>query len=262
MNLSVEAYKKNVLEEIILSIKNHSEVLGAWEGGSVANGTVDQYSDIDLCILARAPIQRIIEVVQKSLEKFQIIHTWQPSKSFWGEGMVQRVLVLNDSPKYFSVDVAVFDEADPKLLKDFLEVERHGNPKIIFDKSGLIKSGHTDVSELFERQKTRADELSQGFPIFKTLVLKEVERGNAIDAFGFYQNGLVRPFIEVLGMLRRPFRYDFGMRYIHKTFPSNEQKLIEELNYVSDFKDLPSRVERVERAFKDAVDQVKSRVKI
>lgn len=259
MVLDVEEYRKKILNCILNEIKERPEVLAAWEGGSTANGTKDQFSDIDLCILAKAPIQLIIETVENSLQKFQVSHTWQTSKSFWGEGIVQRVIVLKDSPKFFSVDVAVFDQAYPQLLKDFLEVERHGSANILLDKFDMIKVGHTDASALFERQKIRVSELSQGFPIFKNLVLKEIERGNAIDALGFYQNGLVRPLIEVLGMIHRPFQYDFGMRYIRRSFPVEDQMLIEDLNYVSDFKELPLRINKTERAFMKAVERVKNK---
>lgn len=189
----------------------------------------------------------------------KVSHTWQPNKSFWGEGMLQRVVVLKDSPKYFSVDIAVFDHAHTQLLQDFLEVERHGQPVIFFDKLNLIKTGHTDAAELFKRQQLRVSELSDGFPIFKSLALKEIERGHSIDAISFYQTGLVKPFVEVLGMIHRPFKFDFGMRYIHKSFSKEDQALIEDLSYVSSFKDLPDKILKVEMAFEAAINQVRNR---
>lgn len=258
----VEEYRKQVLKVILDEIAKLSEVLAAWEGGSAANGTIDKYSDIDLCLLSKAPPNSILDKVEAVLQKFQVTHTWQPAKSFWGQGLMQRVIVLKDSPKHFSVDVGVFDQAYPQLLKDFLEVERHGHPLIYFDKLDLVKPGHTDSVALFDRQQVRADELNRGFPIFKTLALKEIDRGQAIDAIGFYQNGLVRPFIEVLGMIYRPFTSDFGMRYVHKSFPIDKQNLIEDLNYVSSIHDLPKKIAKVEKEFIEAVRQLKDRTKL
>lgn len=254
-----EVYRKHVLKIILDEIEPSPEILAAWEGGSAATGTRDEYSDIDLSVLAVSPIRAVLDQIESALKRLQVIHTWQPIKSFWGEGMLQRVIVLKDSPKHFSVDVAVFDLAYPQLLKDFLEVERHGSPHIYFDKRNLIKSGHTDQQALFMRQQARAAELNQGFPIFKTLALKEIVRGQAIDAISFYQIGLVRPFVEVLGMIHRPFKYDFGMRYVHKTFPKEAQALIEELSYVARFEDLPEKISKVEKAFREAIEEVKSR---
>jgi hypothetical protein len=141
---NINDYRKTVLKIIFDEIEPLPDILAAWEGGSTANGTGDQYSDIDLSLLVTSPLRPILDRIESALEKLQVSHTWQPIKSFWGEGMMQRVIVLKDSPKHFSVDVAVFDFAHPQLLKDFLEVERHGQPHVYFDKPNLIKPGHTD----------------------------------------------------------------------------------------------------------------------
>ncbi len=257
--IDISEFRKTVLRVIFDEIEPLPAILAAWEGGSAANGTGDQYSDIDLCLLVTSPLRPVLDRIETALEKLRVSHTWQPIKSFWGEGMMQRVIVLKDSPKHFSVDVTLFDFAHPQLLKDFLEVERHGQPHIYFDKTNLIKPGHTDSLALFKRQQARAEELNQGFPIFKTLALKEIDRGQAIDAISFYQSGLLRPFVEVLGMVHRPFKFDFGMRYIHKSFPKEAQELIEDLSYVSSFDDLPDKISKVEKAFKKAIEQVKNR---
>lgn len=257
--IDIDNYRRTVLKMILGEIEPLPDILAAWEGGSEATGSRDQYSDIDLCVLASSPLRPVLDRIESALEKLQVSHTWQPIKCFWGEGMMQRVIVLKDSPKHFSVDVAVFDSTHPQLLKDFLEVERHGHPQIYFDKLNLIKPEHTDSLALFKRQQTRAEELNQGFPIFRTLALKEIDRGHPIDAISFYQTGLVRPFIEVLGMIHRPFKFDFGMRYVHKSFPKDAQELIEDLNYVSSFGDLPDKISKVEKAFCKAMEQVKNR---
>jgi hypothetical protein len=155
--------------------------------------------------------------------------------------------------------VGVFDLGYPQLLKDFLEIERHGQPSIYFDKQNLIKTGHTDHEALFKKQQARAEELNQGFPIFKTLVLKEFDRGQPIDAISFYQTGLVRPLIEVLGMIHRPFKSDFGMRYVHKSFPKETQLLIEDLSYVGNVQELPGKVSKAEKAFNEAISRVRNK---
>ncbi len=252
-------YRNQVLRISLDELKPSSDILAVWEGGSAATGTKDQFSDIDLCILASSPPKTILDRVEKSLGTLGVSYTWQPMKSPWGEGLMQRVIVLKDSPKYFFVDVGVFDQAYPQLLQDFLEIERHGQPVIHFDKAQYIKPGHTDAAAMFKRQQLRAQELKQGFLIYKSLVLKEIERQHPIDAIAFYQNGLVKPLIELLGMIYRPYKFDFGMRYIHRSFPQETQKLIEELNYIANFKDLPERVLKVETAFNEAIQKVSSR---
>lgn len=261
-SIDTENYRKKVLKVILDEVQPASDILAAWEGGSSATGTKDQFSDIDLCLLTDASQKSVLDRVEKSLQLLQISHTWQPAKSFWGEGLMQRVVVLKDSPKYFSVDIGVFSVAHPQLLKDFLEIERHGHPIVYFDKVGAIVPTHTDTNELFRRQQARAEELNQGFPIFKSLVLKEIERGKAIDAISFYQNGLVRPLVEVLGMIYRPYKFDFGMRYIHSSFPDEDRQLIEKLCYVASLAELSDNVVKVEQAFDRALQLVRERKSI
>lgn len=254
-----EEYRKQVLKVIFDDIQNSPDILAAWEGGSAATGTQDKFSDIDLCILTTSGLMQVLDRVEASLVKLGITHRWQTLKCFWGEGMMQRVLFLKDSPKHFLVDIAVFDQSNPQLLKDFLEIERHGQPIIHFDKGSYIKLGHTDADALHKRQQVRAEELRQGFLVFKTLVLKECERKQPIDAISFYQNGIVRPLIEVLGMIHRPFKFDFGMRYLHKHFPLELQDLIKNLSYVASADELPSKVVLAEKAFYEAVEKVKTK---
>lgn len=262
MTDTITNYKQAVLDTVLKDLSVDPNVLACWEGGSAATGFVDQYSDIDLCFVAHNPIQETILNVQKSLSAFQVIHTWQMSKSSWGEGIAQRVFVLKDSPKYFFADVGVFDVAYKGLIDSFLEIERHGNAKILFDKLGLLNPKNTDPVRLFEKQKIRAQELTDGFVIFKTLVEKELSRANFIDAMNFYQTGVLRPLIELMGMIYRPFQYDFGMRYVHRTFPIEKQKLIQDLFYVKDSEDLSAKLMMANSEFAEFSKNVLSRTSL
>ena len=254
-----EQYKQDVLKTILSNLEPMADVLAAWEGGSAATKTKDQYSDIDLCLLSTAPLQDVLDRVEKSLSPFHVTDVWKQTKSGWGEGMLQRFLKLKDAPKHFFVDVAVFDLSATKLMNDFLEVERHGDVIVHFDKNHLIKPGHADADALFKRQQARLSDISQSFPFFKTLVLKEIDRGQAIDAMSFYQNGMLRPLVEVLGMIYRPYKFDFGLRYLHKHFPADVQKTVQDLTYVSDLADLLKKVIKLEEFFTEALKKAQAK---
>lgn len=245
-------YRHDVLQTLISILEPMPDVLAAWEGGSIANGTADQYSDIDLSVYTTSPMQEVLERVEAALAKFQVVHAWRETKSAWGPGMLQRMLILKDAPQFFYVDVAAFDGSNQKLLADFFEIERHGQPVVHFDKQNIVKLTHTDQEALFKRQQARLEEIKQVFPIYKTLVLKEIQRGKAIDALAFYQSGLVRPLVEVLGMIHRPYKFDFGLRYLHKQFPAEVSQLIQDLVYVSDLATLRNKLEKLEVAFDQA----------
>jgi hypothetical protein len=65
------------------------------------------------------------------------------------------------------------------------------------------------------------------------LVDKELERGHALEAYGFYQI-LIRALIELLGMQHRPDRFDFGWRYVERELPPSAQALIARHVFVRD----------------------------
>ena len=260
---SIEAYRAGVLKAILDHLEPFEDVLAAWEGGSIATNTKDQFSDIDLCFLANNKnLNEVLNRVEQSLVKLHIEHKWQAQKSVWGEGMMQRVFILKDSPKYFLVDVAIFDIEHAQLLKDFLEFERHGQPVIHFDKSAYIQVGHTDAMALFKKQQLRLNEIEKAFPVYKLLVLKEHERKNKLDSLAFYQNGILRPLIEILGMLYRPYKYDFGMRYIHKNFPQEIQNLLVDLSYVESLSEIPDKLAQAEKILAESIVKFRNKTQL
>lgn len=252
-------FRNQVLKNIFSFIKDDPSILAAWEGGSIATGTIDQFSDIDLCVLTDFDLQATLQKIEDSISAMGITHAWRPTKCPWGPGMAQRVLILKDSPKHFLVDIAVLDIKHSDLLNEFLQIERHGNSVIHFDKANYLKPTHADAGLLFEKQQVRVKEISEAFVVFKSLVEKELERGRSIDAISFYQNGLLRPYIELLGMLYRPYRWDFGMRYLHRDFPKDTQEFIQKLSYVANPQQLASNVLALDAAFQEAVKLVKQK---
>jgi hypothetical protein len=246
-------YRNSILKKMIEAAQLEPDILACWEGGSKATDTDDEYSDVDLCLLTNSNPDKILDLIQSAVSDFGIDYTWQSKKSFWGEGLKQRVIVLKNSPRHFCLDIGVFDYSYPDLLSEFLKIERHGLPAIYFDKQNVIKPVHMDLNLVLTGLQQRLEEIKKAFPVFKSLTLKAIDRGQPIDAIWFYQNGLLRPCIEALGMVYRPYRSDFGMRYLHRDFPLDVQKKIESLNYISDFGVLELRVSEVESLFNEAV---------
>lgn len=253
-------FKERVRSELISALKISNQTLAAWEGGSAANGTSDPYSDIDFVIVGKTSIEAIYEMVEEALGRVsRISHKYVEPKCFW-PGCYQRVYFLEGAPKHFFVDIAVFLESSIDVLSEFMQPERHGNPVVHFDKVGLVKPGSADPDALKSQHSKRLKEIEAAYPIFKIEVLKELDREHPIDAFGFYFAAVVRPLAELLGILHRPFRYDFGLRYLHKTFPEADQKMIERLLYVKDADTLRDRMTEADRLLGEVVIRVRQKL--
>jgi predicted nucleotidyltransferase len=250
--------RPEILKRLVTELKHCNPVLAVWEGGSAANATSDQYSDIDICVLASDPISLVFQTVESALNSIsEITHIWNEPKSIW-PGLTQKVYFLKDVPKHFFIDVAVFPEHATELA-EFMQLERHGNPVVHFDKLDRIKTHHADKNVFAEKHRKRLKEIVEAFPVYRTEVFKELDRGHAVDAFAFYQGGMVKPLIEILGMIYRPFQFDFGFRYLQRSLPLELYRKIETLLYVQDMNSLRERATEVEKIFYDTVTDLKQR---
>jgi predicted nucleotidyltransferase len=253
-------FRENILNAISADLERSPQALALWEGGAAANGTQDQYSDIDLLIVGSDSIDVLFDVIEATLNRVsRVTHRMIEPKTFW-PGCYQRIYFLENAPKHFFVDVAVILQNSKETLSEFLEIERHGTPAVHFDKRGLVKPGHTCPIQWKEKQKKRLAEIEEAFPIYKIEVLKEFDRNHPIDAFAFYFAGMIRPLVEIMGMLHRPFRFDFGLRYLHRTFPEQDQRTIENLLYVKGFEDLEAKALEAHRLFEEIRHQVREKL--
>ena len=62
---------------------------------------------------------------------------------------------------------------------------------------------------------------------------EELARGRPLEALGFYQ-ALLRALLEVLGIIHRPDRFDFGWRYVETQLPEHERKRLTRFAFVAD----------------------------
>ena len=93
--------RETVLQKVVGALQNCRQARAVWEGGSAANAASDQFSDLDINILASDPIISIFEAVENTLNSIsKISHIWNEPKSLWPE-LIQKVYFLKDTPRYF-----------------------------------------------------------------------------------------------------------------------------------------------------------------
>lgn len=244
-------FKETLITELTQTLLTHPNALAMWEAGSAANKAKDHFSDIDLIVIAEKNAEQFFEEIETRLQKISsITHRYIESKSFW-PGCFQRIYFFKDSPQHFFLDLAIIAKESKALISEFLEIEKHGTPVVLFDKEGLVVTKNMDPLTLNEKHRMRVAEIDGFFPVYLTLVQKEIARGKSIDAFAFYMGGVIRPLVELLGIIHRPFRFDFGLRYLHTVFPEKERELIHNLIYVHHLDDLKEKIVVAEKFFKE-----------
>jgi hypothetical protein len=214
-------------------LRDDPAIAAIGEGGAAARGRADEFSDLDLMIVApvagAAAIFAIIETALRTIAP--ITHTWRVEPPGFPD-MVQRFYFLADAPRHFAVDCSVITTAG---IVAFLERERHGEAIVWFDRDATLTPRPIDAESMVGRRAHRLAQLRGAVPVYSMLVDKELERGHALEAYGFYQV-LLRALIELLGMQHRPDRFDFGWRYIERELPRSAQALIARHAFVPDGK--------------------------
>ncbi len=227
-----------------------------WEGGAVAFDRFDTWSDIDLQIdVEDDRVEEALALIERTLESLSPIDLRHRLPEPTWHGHAQVFYRLRDTSPYLLIDLVVMRHSNSNK---FLEAEIHGRALFHFDKSGVSRPPAFDMAAFRARLRDRLAALRVTFELFQVMTLKELNRGNPLEALAYYQGLTLRPLLEVLGMLYRPTRYNFGLRYVYYELPPDVVQKLEPLYFVSGAGDIAARRAEAEawfRALTAAVEQ-------
>lgn len=215
-------------------------VRAAWLGGASAFDRVDEWSDIDLNIIVEDDaVDRAFAAVEEGLEALGGIDLVHEIPSPTWHGHAQKFYRLKNASPFLLIDFVVQRRSAGNR---FLEAEIHGHPRILFDHDRLAGPVPLD-SERHERAlAARKAQLPVLFDLFQVLVLKELNRGNDIEALSFYHAFTLRPLVEALRIRYAPHHSSFHTRYIHYDLPPGIVDRLRTLFFVRDADDLRNRL--------------------
>lgn len=239
--------QKNFTREIIINklvdaLKPLDYVQAFWEGGAAAYNRIDEWSDIDIYIVADdEKVDDTIRVVEKTLIILAPIkQKLELPKSQWPE-ISQIFYELEGTNKYLVIDLAVLKASSPEK---FLEPEIHGDARFYFSKSAVFKSYPLDKQAFSKKLRERKELLKAKFDIFNIHVQKEINRGNILEAIDLYHTFTLATLIETLRMKHYPVHYDFKTRYIHYELPLDIIQRLEELSFIKDERDMQAKYDQ------------------
>jgi predicted nucleotidyltransferase len=246
------AYKhEDIVRAMVEKLKQVDYVDAVWEAGAASFGRVDEWSDIDLYVVCDDDhMENVISLIEQTLAdlgkidlKFRVPEpTWHGnSQVFWR---------IEGASPFLFVDAAIMKRSSKEK---FLQYSIHGRPLVHFDKTGVIKDDPVDVDEYLQEMKTRFDAHKTTFDMFQVLVLKELNRGNAMEALSYYVAYVLRPLVEVLRMKYSPWHYRFFTTYVYYEMPEEIVERLQPLYLVGDVNALKRCREEAETWFWDTV---------
>ena len=216
------------------ALSQRPDVLAGWEGGSVALGALDAYSDIDLNFLVTdgASLDVLYSAVEDALQKVSPVsasHVAPPGRYY----------KLRDGGEFLLLDLCFFRVG---AADRHLDAERHGKARPLFDKADWLRLAPTSNAAQASARQQRHAELQEWFLVSQNFVRKALLRRQHADAMAAFWAYTVRPLAELLRMRYCPVRWDFGMRYLDRDLPPGVYARFRDVLFVQDLDDLEVRV--------------------
>jgi len=237
------------------ALESSADVDAAWEGGSAAFGTHDEYSDIDaVAVVADEAVAATFELVESALAALSPVALRYDVPGT--VGYHQKFFHLQGTPEHLVIDLVLFQRSAPL---QFRAVELHGRGPVWFDRQGLLREEHLDVAQDQAQARARVPQLRAAFAMFQHLATKERLRGRAVDALAFYQAATMRPLVEALRLLHCPEKRGFGLRYVQRDLPADVAQRVAELSFVASLEDLAHKHAQAQAWFWQLMAELEAR---
>jgi hypothetical protein len=238
-----------LLSALVPALEPRADVNAAWLGGSDAFGAADDLSDVDLCLdVAAGSSERVLDACEDALRSLSpIAARFDVPQPSW-HGHAQRFYRLELAAETLLLDVAAMERGGSGMRFD--EREAHGEPVVLFDKLGVVRSRPLDREANEAAIARRLVALRAREALFGGFSAKEGARGRALDALAFYHSMLLQPLVEILRIRYCPERFSFGLRYLGRDLPPDVLARLGELAFVSSLDDLREKAPRA-RAWLD-----------
>jgi len=252
--MNLKTSRNEILALLQTTLEPLDYVYAMWEGGSAAFGRLDQWSDIDLQFdVDDDHVADTFSIIETTLKKISPIERQYHTPQLPWESVFQTFYQLQDVSPYLLMDVVVIQhKAKEKLLQE----EIHGKACFYFDKSGVSKIPPFDLGDLKVKLLERLSVLRITFPLFQSMVIKELNRGSNLDALDFYHQCTMRPLVELLRMRYKPARYNFHIHYTKYDLPPEVVAKLESLYFVAIAEEIKDKRQTAEEWFYEVFPQV------
>lgn len=194
------------------------DVRAIWLCGSAVTGGYDEWSDLDVELLAApgthgATYQRLLASYG---DRFGPSSVWQLPEAV-APGTRQFISAIDADPGRLAaptriVDLVVKDVSDAARTVD--EV-RHGRPLIVHDPHGLIRLGPESRADQRAAIAEAVEQIRHRREVGHWLVNRAIARGQLPEAVSLYLRFALTPVVQLLRIRDCPERHDYALRYLH-----------------------------------------------
>ncbi len=243
--------REPIVAKLVAALEPLDHVFAMWEGGAIAFGRLDQWSDIDLYVdVADDRAEETLEVAARALADLAPISRRLDMPPPPGGGYVQSFFLLRGTSPYLLIDLAVVRHG---ASDKFLEPEIHGEVVFHFNKDGRVTIPHVDPAALALKLAERGRRLRARAEMFWPFFDKYLARGQDLEAIDFYHRAVLGSLVEVLRIRHSPSRHAFGVYYLSHDLPRETLDALHPLFFITDRADLEAKREKAARWFAEEI---------
>ncbi|MBA3534674.1 MAG: hypothetical protein H0T73_22370 [Ardenticatenales bacterium] len=244
--------REKILDALRAALEPLEYVDAMWQAGAAAFGRVDEWSDIDLLVVVDdEKVAEVSAVIEETLASLSPIDLKLPMPS--PHGHTETFYRLREASPFLLVDLSVIPRSNPTTSQ---EREIHGTPVVHFDKRGVTQAKPLLAEAEVARLRARLATLRGVTELINVLTLKELNRGNHMEALAFYHAFTLRSLVELLRIKHCPARSDFHTRYLYYDLPSEVVQRLEGFFFVASGEALREKQAQAEVWVREVIDSI------
>lgn len=245
--------KNIIINKLHEALAPLSYVYAFWLEGADANGTADEYSDIDFWVDFEDEYEeQAYEAVERVLSQLAEID-YKHIMNHGHPKIRQRIYHLAGTGEYLMIDFCWQLHSRDEYA--FYEHDGIESAKVIFDKKNIIRYKPLDLSVFTRENNLRFDEAKYR----RTQHIraeKYVRRGQYLEAYAYYSRYVLEPLIDLLRLIYTPAYSDYYLIHISQHIPKNEREKLEYFAQISSFEDIKIKIQEAGGWFDELVERV------
>jgi hypothetical protein len=245
------AERERIVAALRAALEPEPRVHALWLEGSLANGTADELSDVDLWIdVDDEWVDGVLPRVAEILGQLGELDFDYPLPRHPSPLIRQRFFHLAGTPEWLTIDVCA--QAHGRNF-NFTYEDADERPLVLFDKSGVVRFEHRDRAAFAAELAERVAQLRQELRLFEGWTRKRVARGTFLEALAYYEGHVLPILVELLRIRYRPDKRGYHLKHADCDLPPEVAARVAALYRIGSIEDVGRGVASARELFEETL---------
>ena len=215
-----------IIDKLKEKLEQQAYIYALWLEGADANGTADEYSDIDLWVDFEDAFEvEVYKLTEEALSELGDLDYNEKVKQEHPK-LRQKVYHIKGSSEYLMIDYNLQLHSRDRSEYSYVKGSKIEAITVIFDKLGIIFFVEDDPRKYTSWNRERYNESLYRFGQHSR-VFKYFRRGLYLEAYAYYNRYVFEPLISILRLIYTPANADYYLIHISHHIPEEERLKLE-----------------------------------